>query len=105
MRCGTRGTSAYSSGATTTLVGTRFPGFSLIWDDPSMGARLRTYTAYSIGCAIVWIVLIAIGIARGKSSPEHSVLFVILGWALGWTSATIARYVYPPPKKYRLRAE
>jgi hypothetical protein len=20
------------------------------------------------------------------------------GWVLGWTSATIARYVYPPPK-------
>jgi hypothetical protein len=21
------------------------------------------------------------------------------GWVLGWTSATIARYVYPPPKR------
>ena len=36
------------------------------------------------------------------------VLFVIeveSRWALGWTSATIARYVYPPPKKYRRHAE
>lgn len=29
------------------------------------------------------------------------VLLVLLGFALGWTSATIARWVYPPPKKYR----
>lgn len=36
-----------------------------------MNARMRTYTAYSV----------AVGI--------------------GWLSATIARYVYPPPKKYR----
>ena len=70
-----------------------------------MRDRLRTYTAYSIGCAIVWIMLIAIGVATGKTSTQHTVLFVILGWALGWTSATIARYVYPPPKKYRRHAE
>jgi hypothetical protein len=66
-----------------------------------MRDRLNSYTAYSIGSAIVWIVLIAIGVATGKSSTQHTVLFVILGWAIGWTSATIARYVYPPPKKYR----
>jgi hypothetical protein len=44
-------------------------------------------------------------LGRFKTSTEHSVLYVILGWALGWTSATIARYVYPPPKKYRQHAE
>ena len=66
-----------------------------------MRDRLKTYTAYSIACAIVWIVLIAIGAATGKTSTQHTVLFVMLGWAIGWGSATIARYVYPPPKKYR----
>lgn len=65
-----------------------------------MRDRLNTCTAYSIASAIVWIVLIAIGVATGKASTQHTVLFVILGWAIGWTSATIARYVYPPPKKY-----
>ena len=64
----------------------------------------NTATAYSIASAIVWIVLIAIGVALGKTSTQHTVLFVILGWAIGWTSATIARYVYPPPKKYRYSA-
>ncbi len=68
-----------------------------------MRDRLNTYTAYSVGCAVVWIVLISIGIATKRTTTEHTVLYVILGWAIGWTSATIARYVYPPPK-YR-RAE
>ncbi|HXR23300.1 MAG TPA: hypothetical protein VN786_12150 [Acidimicrobiales bacterium] len=67
-----------------------------------MRNRLRTYTAYSIGCATVWVVLIIVGVATGKTSAQHTVLYVIGGWAIGWTSATIARYVYPPPKKYGL---
>jgi hypothetical protein len=25
------------------------------------------------------------------------------GWVIGWTSATIARYIYPPPKTRRPR--
>ena len=29
-----------------------------------------------------------------------SILLVFFGFAIGWLSATIARYVYPPPKKY-----
>lgn len=66
-----------------------------------MRSQLRTYTAYSIACAVVWIVLIAIGLARGNTTTQHTVLFVMLGWWIGWTSATIGRYVYPPPKKYR----
>jgi hypothetical protein len=73
----------------------------VIVEVPDMRDRLNTYTAYSIACAIVWIVLIAIGVAVGKTSTQHTILFVILGWAIGWTSATIARYVYPPPKKYQ----
>jgi hypothetical protein len=73
----------------------------MIEEYPTMRDRLNTYTAYSVGCAIVWIALIAIGLASGKTSTQHTVLLVMLGWAIGWTSATIARYVYPPPKKYR----
>ena len=32
---------------------------------------------------------------------RHNVFLVFFGCAIGWVSATIARYVYPPPKKYR----
>jgi hypothetical protein len=45
-------------------------------------------------------VLVVVGAATGKTNAQHKVLYVIGGWAIGWTSATIARYVYPPPKKY-----
>jgi hypothetical protein len=42
-----------------------------------MRDRLNPYTAYSIACAIVWIVLIAIRVATGKTSTQHTVLFVM----------------------------
>jgi hypothetical protein len=67
-----------------------------------MRLRLRTYTAYSIGVAIAWAVLFALAIARGqKTEAPHILLLVFGGFAIGWLSATIARYVYPPPKKYQ----
>jgi len=65
-----------------------------------MRRRLSSYTAYSIGCAIVWAVLFAIGAAHPKNT-DHTIVLVFSGWVLGWLSATIGRYVYPPPKKYR----
>ena len=34
-------------------------------------------------------------------SERHTIFVVFGGFAIGWLSATIARYVYPPPKKYR----
>jgi hypothetical protein len=60
--------------------------------------RFRTYTAYSIGCALAWaIILIIVGATDGKHN-SHTILLVFAGWAIGWTSATIARSVYPPPR-------
>jgi hypothetical protein len=32
---------------------------------------------------------------------RNNIFLVFFGFAIGWLSATIARYVYPPPKKYR----
>lgn len=57
----------------------------------------RTYTGYSIGCAVVWAVILTLVRA---ANPErlHTFLLVCGGWFIGWTSATIARSVYPPPK-------
>jgi len=57
-----------------------------------------TYTTYSIGCALVWgFILAMLGIA-GNKEQLRKVLPVFGGWWIGWTSATIARYVYPPPR-------
>jgi hypothetical protein len=63
-----------------------------------MRARLNTYTAYSIGCAVVWAAILAVVAATAKTGKLHKFLLVFAGWVIGWVSATIARYVYPPPK-------
>jgi hypothetical protein len=63
--------------------------------------RFNSYRAYTVGCVIAWAILwIVVGTQSSKTTREH-VLFVFLGWLLGWTSATIARAVYPPPAKRR----
>jgi hypothetical protein len=59
---------------------------------------LRTYAAYSVGCLMAWAVILAIVESTGGNGKRHTVLLVFLGWAIGWTSATIARAVYPPRK-------
>jgi hypothetical protein len=66
-----------------------------------MSARMRTYTAYSIGVGIVWTVLLVLASSLDPAGKRNNILLVFFGFAIGWLSATIARYVYPPPKKYR----
>jgi hypothetical protein len=59
--------------------------------------RLNSYAAYTVGCLIAWAILwIVVGTQSSEATKER-VLYVFLGWLLGWTSATIARSVYPPP--------
>lgn len=65
-----------------------------------MWRRLNTYTAYSIGCFVAWAVIFAIG-AMHPRDTGHAVVLVCAGWVLGRLSATIARYVYPPPARRR----
>jgi len=60
--------------------------------------RLNTYTAYSIGCAVVWFVLLGTVAAWATTAKLHVYLLVFAGWVIGWISATIARFVYPPPR-------
>jgi hypothetical protein len=69
--------------------------------DRRMKRALNTYTAYSIGCALVWAVLLT-GVRLG-AGPEkfHTFVLVFLGWVIGWLSATIARAVYRPPMSSR----
>ena len=70
--------------------------------NPLFRAPMRTYTAYSIGCAIVWAVLWVILALTAKKDVQDGVLLVFIGWVIGWTSATLARSLYPPPKKMLL---
>jgi hypothetical protein len=63
--------------------------------------RTRSYTAYSIGCVIVWSLILAITRLLADDKRREHIQIVCAGWWLGWLSATIARYGYPPPKRYR----
>ena len=60
----------------------------------------NTYTGYSIGCAIVWAVVLAGVSSVADEGTRHKFLMVFGGWVIGWLSATIARAVYPPPKRH-----
>jgi hypothetical protein len=70
------------------------------WEGQDRRSRLNTYAAHSIGCFVVWAVIFAIG-ARYPEDTDHPVVLLFAGSALGCLSATIARYVYPPPKSRR----
>ncbi|OBA81872.1 hypothetical protein A9W99_13010 [Mycobacterium sp. 1164966.3] len=68
-----------------------------------MGNLRRSYTGYSIGCAIVWAGILAVVWVLASDATRHTFTVVFAGWVIGWLSATIARVVYPPPKRWRPR--
>jgi hypothetical protein len=65
-------------------------------------ARLKpqrdTYLGYSIGCAAVWGVILAAAQRRLDPQSRRTLRMCCGAWWSGWTSATIARVGYPPPK-------
>lgn len=63
--------------------------------------NLNTYTAYSIGCIIAWAVVWTLVLTIDPKKDLGYVLLIFIGWIIGWTSATIARVMYPPPKRWR----
>jgi hypothetical protein len=63
-----------------------------------MSERRNSYTAYSIGCAGVWGVILLLARRRLDAHTWSTLRLMCGGWWMGWTSATIARIGYPPPK-------
>jgi hypothetical protein len=62
--------------------------------------RFRNYWIYSTGLAIAWaVVLLLTLMIRGKQGVQP-ILLVFFGFCICWVSTTIARYVYPPPKRW-----
>ncbi len=60
----------------------------------------RNYWIYSAGLALAWaVVLIVTHLTRGEDGMRAT-LPVFGGFCIGWVSTTIARYVYPPPKRW-----
>ena len=63
------------------------------------GKWYNSYGAYSVGCAVVWTVIWIVLAFQSTADHRHTVFLVFLGWVIGWTSATIARSVYPGPRR------
>src|SRR5215471_11831543 len=61
-------------------------------------SKRNTYTGYSIGCAVVWGVILLLARRPLDAQTRRELQIVCGGWWMGWTSATIARLGYPPPK-------
>lgn len=59
----------------------------------------------SIGSFGAWAVLWAILAATEKKVTLGYIFAIFFGWCIGWLSATIARAVYPPPKKVYLTGD
>jgi hypothetical protein len=64
-----------------------------------------TYTRYSVGCAIVWAVILAVAQRRLEPEDRKRLQQACGAWWSGWTSATIARAGFPPPKKLSPQGE
>src|SRR6266568_5488974 len=64
--------------------------------------RFRNYWIYSAGLAIAWAVVLILVQMIGSSERAQTTQLVFLGFCIGWVSTTIARYVYPPPKRWEL---
>jgi hypothetical protein len=77
----------------------------LVWIHRVTPARMNTYTAFSIGTFIAWAVIWAILGATEKKVTLGYIFAIFFGWCIGWATATIARALYPPPKKVYLTGD
>ena len=66
-------------------------------------SRYRNYWIYSAGLAVAWVIVFVLVLTIRGSDAASAVVPVFLGFCIGWVSTTIARYVYPPPKRWTAR--
>ncbi|MBP2414835.1 hypothetical protein JOF48_003634 [Arthrobacter stackebrandtii] len=62
--------------------------------------RLRNYWIYSAGLGVVWAIALLIIFASRGPATGRVFLLVFGRFCIGWVSTTIARFVYPPPKRW-----
>jgi hypothetical protein len=63
--------------------------------------RFRSYWIFSAAITIVWVVVIILRTRMGGASTFRDMLLVFGGFAIGWVATTIARYVYPPARRWQ----
>lgn len=62
----------------------------------------RSFWIYSLGLAVVWaVVLTSVFLVKGEPTGQKFLL-VFGGFCIGWISTTIARYIYPPAKRWKI---
>lgn len=63
-------------------------------------SRFRNYWIYSIGLAVAWTITLTLVLTIRGPEGLWAYLLVFGGFCIGWVSTTIARFVYPPPKRW-----
>ncbi len=63
-------------------------------------SRFRNYWACSAGLAIAWAIVLLLALTIGGTQSAQTFLLIFFGFCICWVSATIARYVYPPPNRW-----
>ena len=63
--------------------------------------RFSNYWIFSAGLAIGWAAALVIRLVVLPGRGE--ILYVFAGFWISWVATTIARYVYPPPKRWEGR--
>ena len=64
-------------------------------------SRFRNYWTFSAGVAIVLAIVVTLRGVIGGSSTLHDMFLIVGGFAIGWVATTIARYVYPPARRWQ----
>jgi hypothetical protein len=62
--------------------------------------RRRNYWVYSAGLAVVWAIVLKLVFTLRGAAVGRDFLLVFGGFCIGWVSTTIARFAYPPPKRW-----
>ena len=61
----------------------------------------RNYWVYSAALVIAWAIVLLLVQTVGGTEKVQTTLVLFLGFCIGWVSTTIARYVYPPSKRWQ----
>ena len=68
------------------------------WDSPM--TWFRNYWIYSLGLSVAWAITLTLVLKISGPEGIRTYLLVFGGFCIGWISTTIARFVYPPPKRW-----
>jgi hypothetical protein len=74
-------------------------------EERAIRPRTNSYATYSISCAIVWAVILALAQRAANPEAKKTLQLACGGWWSGWASANIARLAYPPPRVLEPTAE